>query len=596
MHRTVVRAWMVCALLVLWPMAGLSPAQPASPPGTGTPSAPAQPAATRAADPLAVPTGLPPMRGLSAEHLLLVVNGNSPVSVRVGEFYVRSRLVPEGRMVRLDLPASEEIPFEVYERNVVLPVRRFLRDNQLAEQVRCVVLFHGVPLRVAARQLTDADRAELADISAQLQALANQARVEVERFEAFARELVPTFSPRAVGDGNAMAASGADQLLLRLDWAARAIGPKVNAAAGAERESLIGRVREMQERMLGDEGVLRVFAPMELADPQTPAERRDLWRLRAERFDAARRMLRESLDRRFDPTERARARELARDHLGLLGLLRVLQGQRDYFGTAESHASLDSELAMLWHDQYPRDRWVFNPMHYGVTAYQGPRVLMTARVDGEDGQAPIEMMLASLRAERNGLRGRVVIDSRGVAASTTQPEQNAYAAYDQTLRNLAELLRTQGTLPVLLDEQEAVLPPNSVRDVAVYVGWYSVGNYVPCCRFVIGAVGYHVASFEMVTLRDPQNRGWVRGLLGSGVAATMGSVAEPYLFAFPDADEFIPLLMTGELTLAETYWRTQKTASWQMSLVGDPLYRPFKAAPALPVTALPERLRGALRP
>lgn len=541
----------------------------------------------------AVPTGLVPMRGLGPEHLLLVVNGNSPVSVRVAEFYVRSRLVPEGRIVRLDLPASEEIPFEVYERNVVLPIRNFLRANRLTDQVRCLVMFHGTPIRVAARQMTDTDRAELADINTQLQTLLRQAQGEITRFEALVKGEVASFDPAAPLPNAVL--SGVDQLLVRLDRAARALTPRLNAATPAEREALLARVRETQELLLGDEGVMRIFAPMELADPRTPAERRQMWQKRAATFDEARLALREALDRRFEPTERARAREIARDHLGLLGHTRILQGQRDYFGTTESHAAVDSELTMLWHDHYPRDRWQVNPMYYQVTGYQGHRVLMTSRIDGEDGQAPIELILGSLRAERDGLRGRVVIDSRGVATSTTQPEQNAYAAYDQTLRNLAQLLQAHGTLPVLFDEQEPVLPANSVRDVAVYAGWYSVGNYVPCCRFVVGAVGYHVASFEMLTLRDPQNRGWVRGLLGSGVVATTGSVAEPYLFAFPDADEFFPMLLTGELTLAEVNWRTQKTVSWQMSLVGDPLYRPFMRAPVLAVEALPERLRAALR-
>lgn len=572
-------------------------ARSAPPPAVNLPPGPTP--ATSVSDPLAVPTGLPPLRGLGPEHLLLVVNGNSPVSVRVGEFYIRSRLVPEQRIVRLDLPASEEIPFDVYERSVVLPVRQFLRTHGLAEQVRCIVLFHGVPLRVAARTLTDADRAELEEVSGQLQAVLTQARGEVERFEAFVRTEVPEFVPPPPGGALEPATasfSAADPLLLRLNRAALALTPKVNRATGNQRDALLTQVRQFQEPLVGEEGLLRVFAPIELADPRTTPDRRAELEQRAKRFETARALLRESLDRRFDPTERARARELARMHFGLLGLLRTLQGQRDYFGTAESHASLDSELTLLWHDHYPRERWLFNPMHYGVASYQGPRVLMTARLDGEDGQTPIEIMLGSLRAERQGLRGRVVIDSRGVSASTTQPQQNAYAAYDQSLRNLARIIKAAGTLPVLLDEQDAVLPPNSMRDVAIYAGWYSVGNYVPCCRFVVGAVGFHIASFEMVTLRDPQNRGWVRGLLGSGVAATMGSVAEPYLFAFPNADEFFPLLLTGELSLAETYWRTQKTLSWQMSLIGDPLYRPFKAAPALPTSALPDRLRGALRP
>jgi hypothetical protein len=108
---------------------------------------------------------------------------------------------------------------------------------------------------------------------------------------------------------------------------------------------------------------------------------------------------------------------------------------------------------------------------------------------------------------------------------------------------------------------------------------------------VPGAVGFHVASFEMVSLRDPGNNGWVRGLLNDGIAATLGPVSEPYLQAFPSPDEFFPLLLTGKLTLAEVYWKTEPMSSWRMCLVGDPLYTPFKVHPAMKVQDLPERLQ-----
>ena len=47
-------------------------------------------------------------------------------------------------------------------------------------------------------------------------------------------------------------------------------------------------------------------------------------------------------------------------------------------------------------------------------------------------------------------------------------------------------------MPLVLDEKPEVLPPNSVDDVALYCGWYSVQNYVPGMKFNPGAVGFHV--------------------------------------------------------------------------------------------------------
>lgn len=541
-----------------------------------------------------IPTFQP---GLKPENLLLVVNGNSPVSVRLAEFYTRARFIPDGRIVRLDLPAGEEIPFDTYERNVVPVIRKFLRDNKLENQVRCLVLFHGTPIRVAAIQPTPDEQRESGEINAELANTVGQIQAEVVAFEKYVAVEVPTFSPPApLAPPGAGAATNIllDSAILRLERAGQAITPKVNRAAPAERAAILARVRATQAILIGDNGLLKVFAPIELADPRTTLEARDNWRQRADKVSAASTLIRSASDRRFDPADRARARDATRAHFGLITLARLLQGQLEYFGTAESHASVDSELAMLWHDWYPRAKWQVNPLYYKVVGYNGPPVLMTARIDGPDEQSPTELILGSLKAERDGLTGRVVIDSRGLRANPTQPSQNAYSDFDQTLRNLAELLRAKTKLTVVFDERDPVLPPNSARDVALYAGWYSVGNYVPCCRFRVGAVGYHTASWEMTSLRDPNNKGWVRSLLKDGVVATTGSVAEPYLFAFPQPDHFFPLLLTGQLTLAEVYWRTQQTVSWQMSLVGDPLYKPFAKNPQLSPDDLPHPLRAAL--
>jgi uncharacterized protein (TIGR03790 family) len=184
-----------------------------------------------------------------------------------------------------------------------------------------------------------------------------------------------------------------------------------------------------------------------------------------------------------------------------------------------------------------------------------------------------------------------VLDARG------KPASDNYGHYDQTLRNLDQLLRARTALHVTFDDTDALIPPHSLKDpIALYCGWYSLRNYAPPGPFVPGAVAYHVASFELVSLRNKGEHGWVRGLLSDGVCATVGPVAEPYLQSFPPADEFFPLLLTGKLTLAEVYWRTTPMASWMQACIGDPLYTPFKQNPPLKVVDLPAPLRSILDP
>ncbi|MGB2865090.1 MAG: TIGR03790 family protein [Sedimentisphaerales bacterium] len=67
----------------------------------------------------------------------------------------------------------------------------------------------------------------------------------------------------------------------------------------------------------------------------------------------------------------------------------------------------------------------------------------------------------------------------------------------------------------------------------VYCGWYSLKKYVDAFEFVDGAIGYHIASFEAVNLRDPNSSQWCPSMLIDGITATFGAVSEPYLHSFP---------------------------------------------------------------
>ena len=199
------------------------------------------------------------------------------------------------------------------------------------------------------------------------------------------------------------------------------------------------------------------------------------------------------------------------------------------------------------------------------------------------------MMRTSVQVEQTGLQGIIAIDARGL------PTTNEMGVFDETLRNLAKIVRTKTSMKIRLGDEDIVFPPHSVKNVALYCGWYSVGHYIPGCDFNSGAVGYHIASYEMVHLHTESTE-WVRGLLNDGVVATLGPVAEPYLQAFPKPDEFFPLLLTGKLPLAEVYWKTVPMTSWMISCIGDPLYTPYKVNPQIKVQDLPDLLQTAFAP
>lgn len=131
-------------------------------------------------------------------------------------------------------------------------------------------------------------------------------------------------------------------------------------------------------------------------------------------------------------------------------------------------------------------------------------------------------------------------------------------------------------MPVVVDAKESLFQPGTAPSAALYNGWYSLGKYVDAFSWPRGAVGFHVASSECTTLKKEGSRVWCKAMLEDGVAATVGPVAEPYLQSFPSPEIFFGCLVEGRNELAECYAMANPFWSWQMVLLGDPLYRPYK--------------------
>ena len=252
--------------------------------------------------------------------------------------------------------------------------------------------------------------------------------------------------------------------------------------------------------------------------------------------------------------------------------------------SAESQACVDSELMCLWWPAYELNRWQDNPLYWKSspeTKNQFPHTLMTCRLDGPTADIAKRLVDDAIEVEKKGLKGKAYFDAKGVALEPKNSNNDTdvgYGGYDESFREAAALLKSAG-MSVTLDDKEPLFASNSCKDAALYAGWYSLSNYIDCCRFVKGAVAWHLASGEAATLRNPASKAWCPNLLQHGVAATLGPVAEPYTIGFPKPAEFFGFLATGKYTLVETYSRTIYLTSWMTVLVGDPLYNPFKNMP-----------------
>ncbi len=532
---------------------------------------------------------------LKPDEIALVVNSNVPDGIALAQFYAQQRHIPDNRILVLDLPKEDQMTCRMYEDEVVPQVRDFIHTAHLDGKLKCLVTFYGVPLRIDARVNTAEEDFELAAIKQRLIALPDQMRPSIERIEAFARTLNPDFAPDRLAD--------LDHLLARQRTAFKEVETQLRTIPDQNRQvELAGQFFDLAQPLAGDKVQIDKLALQIQANPaaSTPEQRKALDQIRQKYNDQVKEAaaLEDAPD---DAQARTNLRRLATSTFGSLQFLHLLSDQADYLDTTSggqfsTAAAFDSELAMVLWNAYPRKSFTVNPLHYNSAVHSQSQTLMVTRLDAPQPDTVKSMITTSIKVEQEGLKGQLVVDSQGLKPGHDSKEHPGFLEYDTYLQNLGHLAQQHTSLQVLLDEKTEVLPPGSADNVAMYCGWYSVHNYIPSCKFSPGAVGFHIASYELLSLRQPGESGWVHGLLNDGAVASLGPVAEPFLGTFPRPDDFFPLLMTGKLTLAEVYWKSEPAVSWMMDCVGDPLYTPYKTNPPLAVADLPERLRGVFAP
>ncbi|MDY6849211.1 MAG: TIGR03790 family protein [Thermodesulfobacteriota bacterium] len=242
-------------------------------------------------------------------------------------------------------------------------------------------------------------------------------------------------------------------------------------------------------------------------------------------------------------------------------------------------AAVDSELTLVRVEDYPLADWLDNPFFLGnkdkLSSIPIGRedVLMVSRLDGPSPAIVRRMIDDSLAAEKKGLQGRAYFDARWKRPDRTDLKGTGF--YDLSIHRAADGVRKSGRMPVVVNDEDTLFQPGDAPEAALYCGWYSLARYVDAFEWQPGAVGIHIASQECQTLRAGSSRVWCKRMLEEGAAAVVGPVGEPYLQAFPVPEAFFSMLVDGYYTLVESYMLSLPWLSWQMVLVGDPLYRPF---------------------
>jgi uncharacterized protein (TIGR03790 family) len=534
---------------------------------------------------------------LRPDNVLVVANEASAESVDLARAYMQLRGIPADNLALVKTSTGYNVSREGYDSQIAGPLRKMLAGAPRGERIRCIALMWGVPVRVLAPKqpsLTpaeqayrmQADRAHYRAIIAHKFLGTVGAEFPAPRTKSFKPlgdlfDTTVVLPPPPLPEFTDLKSQAMELLAEKTrdipkipDPANRRLAWRQLMAVTLDLEGLRG-LKAFVERHSpptapdpGYLGSLLQAATSKLAglvsageDEQNVAARLDLIDVIGGAF---------ALYEYADP----RSGEAIQDSTKPTFLSKTL---------AAADASVDSELALLLWGEYKLEGWVDNPLSIHrrpEDAANTKPLLMTARIDGPTAADALRIVRASVETESRGLKGNFYIDAGG----GTSP------AYDKNLQYLFTLAKANTSLNVVYDDGPAVFQPGKCPNAALYVGWYSLKKYVPAFTWVSGAVGWHVASFEAMDLRNPDSQTWCVKMIQNGVAATFGAVAEPLLGSFPLPQDFYGLLLTGRHTLAECYWLTVPCASWRLTLIGDPLYRPFAANPAMKSASSPSSL------
>ncbi|MEJ0090190.1 MAG: TIGR03790 family protein [Limisphaerales bacterium] len=246
-----------------------------------------------------------------------------------------------------------------------------------------------------------------------------------------------------------------------------------------------------------------------------------------------------------------------------------------------NEASVDSELAWL-----PLSRMnfpltgMFPNWLYGTTNIASLNttngILLVARLDGPSAEIANALVDKAVQAERTGLWGRAYFDARGLSRADTN-----YFLGDQWMLAAAQIARQIGFETTVDNNPATFLASFPMSHIAIYCGWYdgSVSGpfTLPTVEFMPGAFAYHLHSYSASTVRSA-NQNWCGPLLAKGASCTMGCVYEPFLSATPNVAVFMQVFGSG-YSFGEAAWAAQPALSWQTTVIGDPLYRPFTKSP-----------------
>jgi len=102
-----------------------------------------------------------PCSGNSIDNVLLLFNERSSVSIETAMYYKKIRGLDNKNVFKINTYPQEEISRNIFEKEIKEPLKRYLLNNEMQDQIFYIVTTKGVPLKIAGSGGRNGDRASV---------------------------------------------------------------------------------------------------------------------------------------------------------------------------------------------------------------------------------------------------------------------------------------------------------------------------------------------------------------------------------------------------------------------------------------------------
>ncbi|MCG3178973.1 MAG: hypothetical protein BIFFINMI_01303 [Phycisphaerae bacterium] len=518
-----------------------------------------------------------PACALTPDEIVMVIRRGDPDGARLSRYYSDARNVPRTQIIALDLPATNEISWSVYETRVIKPIRTELTRRKLDESTRCLLILGRVPLGISPDPATTSEEHETKMLKDAVRSGTLEFFQQAWRVEQLARAQMPGRPPDKLDKDHNNFWTIREWYQDSRDRAIQVIEP----LPADKRDPLMQRLNAIRLAVEGIKARQREEPKDLLAKDYK--QQLEQWKKDQEQIAAAEAEARKSAGGHGPASMRDARRRMQYDKFGLQGAMQQAFDDINELTSSVRASALDSELAMLWQDNYRQFHVHGNPLRGSAIDAKPekdkPRAgVMVCRLDGPDIAQLMRMVDDGLMTEKvgKGVAGKFCIDTRGL------PKEDRDYRYDEMLLNAADWTGRPAAMTMVKDTSILVMPATKANPIGFYAGWGGADAFPSDYQCATGAVTLSLNPQAAGELFKADSTRWTNGWLKVGAAATVGAVLQADPYSFPNATEFAKALLVDGRPLAEAYWMTTPFASWRVILIGDPLYKPAARAPANP--------------